>query len=423
MRMKKGIVKTIIVSLILVLVFSSCDGTTISKDEQRKNNIYDKVKVAMALDYPVGEQEIFETVDAEFIYDIERIVENDKIYEGENPDLDGVEKFEISLYKEEQEKNYILWYDDLYDKAFLEKEGRLFVAKEDDARYIWLLFYAPDISKTGMDIGAIELFKGYGWTLDYLIGKKDIVMKNIEEVTGFDENAYYFAYNNELSKDIDLDMTDSFNKEVTAEIYRIREALPKEFFPIKDARGIVIKYNQNIVGAYISAGRHNLFDSCSLEGNSFERIIKDTAGDLQKWIQKVEKPNDIEKELCSKEPEDVIREYYLALDAKDGKRADICISRAENLSALTVNMPDYELFNDEDTVPIDGGVENIKSSKLINIEKISGNSSKGNRTYRVESDMEFYEIVTVSNGIQSWDCEMIYESEQTGWKIVSFGHC
>jgi hypothetical protein len=35
--------------------------------------------------------------------------------------------------------------------------------------------------------------------------------------------------------------------------------------------------------------------------------------------------------------------------------------------------------------------------------------------------MESRETITVESGVQTWNCTMVYESPETGWKIVGFG--
>lgn len=65
---------------------------------------------------------------------------------------------------------------------------------------------------------------------------------NITALSGFNPNAYYFAYNNEFSKDIGLDMSGYSNTaDIDVDIYRIHESMPQEFYPIQDDRGIVVK--------------------------------------------------------------------------------------------------------------------------------------------------------------------------------------
>ena len=65
--------------------------------------------------------------------------------------------------------------------------------------------------------------------------------------------------------------------------------------------------------------------------------------------------------------------------------------------------------------------DNLKSSKLLKYELID-EPDKTTKTYRVTVDLQYNNELTVSNGEQYWDCHMVYESPQTGWKIEGFGH-
>ncbi|MDD2553262.1 MAG: DUF4829 domain-containing protein [Desulfotomaculaceae bacterium] len=37
-------------------------------------------------------------------------------------------------------------------------------------------------------------------------------------------------------------------------------------------------------------------------------------------------------------------------------------------------------------------------------------------------NLQYNEVRSISSGEQFWDCRMVYESPQTGWKIEGFGH-
>jgi len=52
---------------------------------------------------------------------------------------------------------------------------------------------------------------------------------------------------------------------VEVEIYRLRDPLPNYMKPRINARGIVVKYDNEIIGAYIDAGRQILWPALSIE--------------------------------------------------------------------------------------------------------------------------------------------------------------
>ncbi len=99
-------------------------------------------------------------------------------------------------------------------------------------------------------------------------------LPQFKELGDFSANEYYYLYNNELSKYIGLDLSKYAEKDVTVDIYQLREGMPEKFYPIATARGIVVKYESEIIGAFISAGRHSVENACSLSGKSFDEKHK-----------------------------------------------------------------------------------------------------------------------------------------------------
>ncbi|WP_330577803.1 DUF4829 domain-containing protein [Alkaliphilus serpentinus] len=272
----------------------------------------------------------------------------------------------------------------------------------------------------------VALFQTYGWTLDYQISAMNNKLNNINVLTGFNPNAYYFAYNNELSKDVGLDMSGYSNSaNIDVKIYRIHESMPQVFYPIQDSRGIVVKKDDKVIGAFISAGRHSAFNACSLRGNSFEKVTGKT---IYGWLNGMVRADNIEERLSKLEPEQVIQEYFTALDNKDAKLAGYCISKKALLGNLTLNIQNEELFNEGIWLPLtDSGIgarsslENLKSTKLLNTELID-EPDKNTKIFRVTVNLQYKKEFTIGSGEQFWDCRMVYETPQTGWKIEGFGH-
>ncbi|NLK04672.1 MAG: DUF4829 domain-containing protein [Clostridiales bacterium] len=124
----------------------------------------------------------------------------------------------------------------------------------------------------------------------------------------------------------------------------------------------------------------------------------------------------------------MIEEYFLALDKKDANAAQYYISKVALLDGLTTNMLNKELFNEDVILPLSGdniGVKsrlsNLKSAKLIDIKLIDDSNTKI-KIFDVTMDMKYIDEGIYSSGDQFWNCYMVYESPQTGWKIFEFGH-
>jgi len=100
---------------------------------------------------------------------------------------------------------------------------------------------------------------------------------------------------------------------IEVEVYRIHESMPRSFIDTELQR-IVVKKGGKIIGAFISAGRHSTLNACSLNGNSFEKVTGKT---FNEWLEEMVRPDEIEARLAKLTPEQVIEEYFTALDKKN----------------------------------------------------------------------------------------------------------
>lgn len=339
----------------------------------------------------------------------------------ETPDLDSnlFNSYDITLSGTSGEATCTLYYDSLYQEAYIEKADGLFETGEDFGRYVDSLF-----ENTGMDFNVDKddaaLFEKYGWTLDYQINSIKLKMGDIDSLSAFDAGTYYFAYHNGLSKDIGLDMSAYANKKVDVTIYRIHESMPQEFQPTQDCRGIVVKSGGKTIGAFISAGRHSTFAACSLNGKSFEEATGET---VETWLSNNVQANATEKKMSQLQPEEVIEAYFKALDDQDLQATEACVAKETLLDNLSANLLNRDLFLKVVSLPLidsdlypESPFENLKSAKFIKAEP-----SYSDNVYAVTVDLEYKKTISIENGEQTWDCTMVYESPETGWKIVEFG--
>lgn len=369
----------------------------------------------------------FETSDSKIVAYIDSMLRTSQIVTEEYDfNNNHTNQYTINLFNDIGGYSCGLYYDILYNKAFIVKDGGSYEIRTDFARYIVSFLENTNITLHIDDVDAVALFQSYGWTIDYQISAMKNKLNSINALTEFNPNSYYFAYNNELSKDIGLDMSVySNNADIDVIIYRIHESMPEEFYPVQNCRGIVVKKEDKIIGAFISAGRHSTFNACSLKGNNFEKV---TGRTLNQWLALMIQANSMEERLSKLEPEQVIEEYFMALNNKNAKSAEYCISKNSLLGSLTSNIHNEELFNEGVGLPLVGTslgsesiFDNLKSAKLSKVELIEDNNND-TKTFRVTAYLQYKEDRFISNGEQYWECSMVYESPQTGWKIEGFGH-
>ena len=390
--------------------------------EVANNSVFDRVKITFTSGINGSKSaDEFETTASKIVEYICSTIRNRQHTEKVG-DLNKnyINQYTILLSNNIGGSSYGLYYDTLHNKAYIVGDGGASETNTDFARYVDSLLENTDIKIVIDDTDAAALFKKYGWTLDYQIIAMNNKLNNITALTGFNPNAYYFAYNNVLSADIGLDMNRYSNSaNIDIEIYRINESMPQEFYPIQNCRGIVVKENGKIIGAFISAGRHSAFNACSLKGNSFEKAAGQT---LDGWLAERAQGDTTDEKLSKLEPEQIIKEYFTALNEKDTQTAKGCISKKTLLGNLTLNMPNDELFNEGYGLLLtDSDFSNLKSVKLIEA-KLINEPDKNIKTFRITVDLQYDKVISIGSGEQPWDCIMVYESPQTGWKIEGFGH-
>ena len=389
---------------------------------------YDKVKIELLSDQMGFKLEnMIEIREPKIISTIDLAIKASLI-SAQNSDLENnyTNQYKVELSHAIGGYSCKLYYDTLYDKAYLVKDGGLSETNIDFARYIDSLLENTNIRAHIEDPKVLELFQSHGWTLDYQINQFKSNLEDINVLWDFNPNQYYFAYNNELSKDIGLDMSKYTNTtNIDVEIYRIHESMPKKFYPVQNARGIVVKRDDQIIGAFISAGRHSTFDACSLKGNSFDQVTGQT---IDRWFEKMIDASNEEKRLSKLEPEQVIEEYFVALDNKNMKAATSCLTKKSLLGGLTSNMSNDQLFNERVSLPLTStdietksDTGNLSSAKLLQVKKRTG-SNETTKVFSVTVELKYKGGGSIASTEQIWDCHMVYESSQTGWKIEEFGH-
>jgi len=131
-------------------------------------------------------------------------------------------------------------YSSLYELGYIEIEGKKF---EPDFKFFRYISGLKDYANFDPDIEpqVIELFARYNWTVNYKINTlNEKLPDNLKHKAGEYPEKIYWAYNNELSKQIGLDFSGYLGEDVVAEIFGLREPLPEFMKPMTDARGVIL---------------------------------------------------------------------------------------------------------------------------------------------------------------------------------------
>ncbi|HYE84104.1 MAG TPA: DUF4829 domain-containing protein [Clostridia bacterium] len=307
--------------------------------------------------------------------------------------------------------SYDTVYDSLYDLGYIDING---LKVRADLDFFRLLESYPRYPGSSYDVpeDVVSLFENYGWTVSFKVNEmKEKLPSDLKYQAGEFPVKIYWAYNFALAKAIGSgDLNQYLGRTVDIEIYRLNEGLPEEFEPNIEARGVVIRSQGKIIGAYMNRGRHSSF-ACSLDRKTLEQI---TGKSWAEWLDSyIDFDNKLLKELSVMTPEEVIKTSFDALDKGDYKRYYATFTIKRLVSYLSGNMDFSDLYNK-------GFPEsNINKAKLLNI----GNSRDeiNYKMYPVEIDFDFKRMITSDDGPQPRFVGIEKESENIGWRISGIG--
>lgn len=277
-----------------------------------------------------------------------------------------------------------------------------------------------------VDAADLEFLDSHGWTPFFLISTTTVELPTefIHRPGEFPE-VIYWAWNNELSKDIGLDLVPYLGKTVEARLYKTVKMLPEFTGPNRDnGRAVVVRSEGKIIGAWLSLGRHWPF-ACSLG----ERTLEDLTGKTSdEWVTTlIDRDDPLEQELAAKTPEEILELYYSSIDRKDYAIAHACESRSWLLRYLATNMDWDRLYNDGFGEDEGEGLGNFISVKFMGarraeeFERTEYYQAQGVRCYIVSVDQHRRVLAGNSDGPAAYFVEMAEEAPETGWRIYSIG--
>lgn len=280
----------------------------------------------------------------------------------------------------------------------------------------------PLLAPTEAHRQARELLSGYGWTTTGWRATHRVTLpQGFEHRPGEFPIPIYWAYNNELSKAIGLDLSPYLRQRVEATVYELQEELPEFMRPYTKARAVVVTHRGKIIGAWIDKGRHHAF-ACSLDRKPFEEI---TGIDWSEWLVAsgvVNLNSEVERELATLTPEEIIVRYYEALNDHDDERAYACLTRRSLTDFLFSNMGDLALYHADYNA--DPYRQRVRSVRVNGIEllPVVGNP-EGVAEYKVDIDVE-YEPGRVFYESSGPHVRFVFLKEEVagaGWRIISIG--
>lgn len=288
-----------------------------------------------------------------------------------------------------------------------------------------------------------KFLQAYGWTISSKLGEYDATLPtSFVHEPGVFPRTLYWAFNNELSKAIGLDFTSYLGETVLVTVYSLEENLPTFLFPYTEGRAVILRKENVIVGAWVDVGMY-LDASSTLDRRSFREIIDPRySGKFSpqfhrltdywgEWLideNVVLFDNELEQKLASFTPEQLIQNFFSAINEQNYVEAYAHITRDELSYSLFVNIlssgEDGKIYHDGYMEAMEHGynnfVENIAVVEIIEIKQI--NAPTPEIEYTVTFNVEYKEEdVFYSNGNGRRFFVLREEIEGLGYRIDGIG--
>ncbi|MCD3235005.1 DUF4830 domain-containing protein [Clostridium botulinum] len=315
----------------------------------------------------------------------------------------------VVLFNKKGEKETIpFFYDDISKWGYIKYRKNKIYPEYSFFNYASSLKLFPNMT-SNVD-GGREFFKKYNYTTCFKINSIEKTLpKELKYKTGEFPERLYWIYVNQLSKAIGLNIEPYLGEKVTCEIYYLKETFPK-----KDAymnRGILIKYKEKIIGAYIDDGRFqsNKGGSCiAINGKSYKDLTgKKFTEDITRFINT---EDELYKKISSMSPRQVIKTYYKAVNAQDERIKLACMSCNNIMDNMSINMERDILFNEEFQE------SHIKFLKVIMVRGMKNQSTDKAKWYNVNFFIKVKDNKTpLEDGLDGRFVQIIKEGDL--WKV------
>ncbi|QEH67560.1 DUF4830 domain-containing protein [Cellulosilyticum sp. WCF-2] len=296
--------------------------------------------------------------------------------------------------------------ENILEKTFwAEYKGNQYEVDGDFFRTIKdLKRYKPNEELISED--AIALFSKYNFTPVMLVQKCEYTLPKDLKVTSVGEiETIYFGVGLEMSKVIGLDYTALLGKLVTIESYYLKESfLEGEYKQEMNPRGIVIRYQGDIVGAHLDSNDFSA-NYYALTGKNFEQLTGITKEEYinKKIMDTYQRPSLSDEELITAYIECNVHENY-------NRFYEIRASKLW-LQTLFLYKEEKELFSQKENRQ--GMRTGYQGIKIISIEEIKDekHSPKILKAYAVT-----FFIESESGGEKNF--EPVYIGEENGVRVI-----
>ena len=304
--------------------------------------------------------------------------------------------------------------DDVYEITFYGSDVRVYTVTHDDL-YSLARVQLPDGSVHEISINVPEmlnravfealsfaipeshrsLLQRNGWTVAFRHPHMPLQLPQKLEASRTDASALHFTWADLFLQDAGYDITPWLGQAVIPYVYSLYETMPRSAFYTNDASdvrcsmyAVVLECDGQILGAYLFAYSLDGSNLMSLKGNAAPALLDGQT--VREYLLARLPMTEAESELAALTPEEVIIRYGMI---NDPMLTDIGVL-LQNLGSGS-----SQLFSPLALMPIPKGQTVTVTGKVW------------------EDDLVSYEI-EMPQGLRF--PQIIYESPETGWKVVSF---
>ena len=304
--------------------------------------------------------------------------------------------------------------DDVYEITFYGSDVRVYTVTHDDL-YNLARVQLPDGSVHEISINVPEmlnravfealsfaipeshrsLLQRNGWTVAFRHPHMPLQLPQKLEASRTDASALHFTWADLFLQDAGYDITPWLGQAVIPYVYSLYETMPRSAFYTNDASdvrcsmyAVVLECDGQILGAYLFAYSLDGSNLMSLKGNAAPALLDGQT--VREYLLARLPMTEAESELAALTPEEVIIRYGMI---NDPMLTDIGVL-LQNLGSGS-----SQLFSPLALMPIPKGQTVTVTGKVW------------------EDDLVSYEI-EMPQGLRF--PQIIYESPETGWKVVSF---
>ncbi len=310
-------------------------------------------------------------------------------------------------------ETFRLYYDDLYGETWLvEADGTPVLLEGDPGASLVYPFRLwtekPPLSTDGVEPWR-ELLAGYGWTPFFVISRETLTLPQRLTASTTDAADLYFTWLDLFLQDAGYDLTPYLGQEVQVTILGLWETVPWGSFnqmnwssasslPV-NLRGIVLEQDGRVLGACVSAGRHDCTWKLSLKGSGALALLG--IDDPTEYLVSRAEVSEEEAARAQLGPEEAVRGYFTAEDPRGDWTA-----RRVLLARRCANMADDRLF-------LDFGEEYADEEDRANAAERLGEPAAVN----LEDEVEYVWRADFPGGETRY-VKLVHESDATGWKVL-----